>query len=244
MHIVDIPSENNGRSAEEGNIGDELTLTGTCASANQNNENGEPTGSSQEVASFRAVSETSTKAAQKAKLYPSSLKSRRAGGFLSQNLGVILIVIGVAMLGAALFIAAGGILSSQGQLEWHQVAQYEVPDGMLQDGGSTGSDTSLTYLYDVSDGQEPYAVEYHAFVSYDDSLLPTADKDLYEQKTAREDGTTFKQWAAESDVIRGDVTNFRKIDIHLPAEAKQSVDALAAANSDNEGDAIADDNTR
>ena len=155
-----------------------------------------------------------------------------------------MIVIGIAMLGAALFIAAGGIFSPQGQLEWRQVAQYEVPDGMLQDGGSAGNDTSLTYLYDVAEGQEPYAVEYHAFASYNDSLLPIADKDLYEQEAAREDGTTFKQWAAESGVTRGDVTNFRKIDIHLPAEAKQSVDALAAASSGSEGEATAENDAR
>lgn len=148
-------------------------------------------------------------------------------GDTKSHLGTVLITIGAVLITLGLvLVVAGAFIHPKGSLSWQQTSQYEVPDGMLQDQAGADPTTSIAYIYDVEPDDEPYAVEYHAIARYD-SLFAGGERDLYNEISASGNEITFKEWASDnSSVSKGDVNNFRKIDVHLPAEAKKSIDSI------------------
>lgn len=128
----------------------------------------------------------------------------------SHKRGIILICLGVIMLLAAGIFCAHALFSNPSTITMTQLAQYEVPDGMLQE-GTIDSGTDVLYVYDLDADDVPYAVESHATVS---GLFGTTD--LYEKW----DGEKAFSEELTGNSASGDATNYRKIVIHLPDEAK------------------------
>lgn len=124
--------------------------------------------------------------------------------------GTILILVGVLLIVLAGVFFASSIFSSPSSVRYAETARYDVPDGLLQE-GTVDSATDVVYLYDMDDDATPYAVEYHAM-----EKGPFGEKDLYGEW----DGSSDFREGTRGDEVALDVSNYRKIIVHLPAEAK------------------------
>lgn len=124
--------------------------------------------------------------------------------------GTLLILVGVLLIVLAGVFFASSIFSSPSSVRYAETARYDVPDGLLQE-GTVDSATDVVYLYDLDDGVTPYAVEHHAM---EKGLL--GERDLYSEW----DGSSDFREGARGDEVALDVSNYRKIIVHLPAEAK------------------------
>lgn len=124
--------------------------------------------------------------------------------------GTILILVGVLLIVLAGVFFASSIFSSPSSIRYAETARYDVPDGLLQE-GTVDSATDVVYLYDLDDGVTPYAVEHHAM---EKGLL--GERDLYSEW----DGSSDFREGARGDEVALDVSNYRKIIVHLPSEAK------------------------
>lgn len=126
---------------------------------------------------------------------------------------VALIIGGAALLLSTTPALISTFFPQDEHISYAETDTYAVPDGLLQS-GTIDSGTDVSYVYDLAEGDEPYAVEFHAQVAG----FPSA-RDLY------------AEWDGESafmDSMRGadrdsDVMNWRKIIVHLPSDAKGSV---------------------
>lgn len=155
-----------------------------------------------------------------------SMNERKARNSKLGWIGTMLVAVGVTLIIAAIvFILASTLYAKSGVLAWEKVSSYEVPDGLLQ-GQDIGDDTSVTYLYDVPDDGSAYAVEYHAVARYEGALA--GDEDLYvtyvEDASDGEDAPIFQDMLqGKPNVKKSGVTNYRRIDIHLPIAAKKGI---------------------
>lgn len=139
----------------------------------------------------------------------------------SRKRGIVLVCLGIAMLICAGAFFASSLLSQSSTIKMTQLSQYAVPDGMLQE-GAMDTATDVIYIYDLSPEDAPYAIESHAII---DGLFGTTD--LYEQW----DGEKMFEQEREGNTISGDVSNYRKIVIHLPSEAKGYVAGDSASGA-------------
>lgn len=139
------------------------------------------------------------------------------------RLGTLLIVIGVLFFVFAIgtFIYSSTVGQATPTLHWAQSDQYTVPDGLLQDGQNIDAGTDLIYIYDVASGEEPYAVEEHATLEKD-GLFGKTQVDWYE--TYKDSGNSFSKTVSQEGPVKvGEVTNYKRIIVHLPKEARESV---------------------
>lgn len=134
--------------------------------------------------------------------------AKQAAG--TRRKGTILILIGVLLIVLAGVFFASSIFSSPSSVRYAETARYDVPDGLLQE-GTVDSATDVVYLYDLDDGATPYAVEHHAM-----EKGAFGEKDLYGEW----DGSSDFREGTRGDEVALDVSNYRKIIVHLPAEAK------------------------
>lgn len=166
-----------------------------------------------------------------------SMETKKSAKPRKSRLGLALIALGVACVIAAVLFCISSAINGEREVTMQETSTYEVPDGLLVD-GTIDSATNVVYLYDLSGDEAPYAVEYHAVA---DGAF--GNDDLYEKW----DGEESFDIASRKYKNNGNASNFREIEVHLPAEARGFVASENTQNAnsvDNTGDAQNDGNAQ